>query len=186
MSELTEKIAREHGVDWISGGSDGETIGCQCGARNKESSDSGMMSAHVRHVAEVTEAAVRAERVTPSREALILAIAKEVDRAIGSDWPDSLAPHQKAILDAASRAVLALLPGRSEAVVKAEALREAAAGMPRVSWGDFWDEDKQKYGAHIQEVVDPHSKPFPTIRSVGIEDWLHARAEEIERGGSRG
>lgn len=75
MSELTEKIAREHGVNWIRGSGRKEVIGCACGVRNEQTDDEGMMSSHVRHVAEVTEAAVQAEVRRDEREK----VAREIE-----------------------------------------------------------------------------------------------------------
>ena len=60
MSELSERVAVQHGVAWIGGSGASEVFGCACGHRStNDDEDDPFSAAHNRHVAEVTEAAVR-------------------------------------------------------------------------------------------------------------------------------
>lgn len=104
MSELTEKIAREHNEVGLLGRE------CVCGWTGADNRLS-------RHIAEVTEAAVRAEAtVTPSRED----VATAVHAALAPWWMTifpAIGGTQEAYEDLTSAiadVILALLPGRSE------------------------------------------------------------------------
>lgn len=88
----------------------------------------------------------RPATVTPSREALIQAIS--VAESLADDEGAWALPEDVA------DAILALLPGRSEAVVKAEALREAA-----LNFGEN-----------------------QMIREGDVKEWFRSRADLIERG----
>lgn len=85
---------------------------------------------------------------------------KDVARVIARRW--NMSPRNKPVLDDA-RAVLALLPGRTEAEVKAEALDEAAYAAVTDEEGIAWDDDYDR-------------------ATVGA--WLGERAEQA-RGESR-
>lgn len=85
------------------------------------------------------------EHVKPSRDD----IARAIDALDETVWMEG----SNVIARLAADAVLALLPGRTEAEVKAEALREAAAELVRAPQVDY-----------VQ----------PTV-------WLHARAYGLEQ-----
>lgn len=77
MSELSERVAREHRVDYITwvGDAEIEMVVCTCGARTEEP--------HRKHLADVTEAAVR-ETIAADIEAVRIGIdnsAHPADRA---------------------------------------------------------------------------------------------------------
>lgn len=143
MTELTDRIAREH------------------------------QPTNYDHVAEVAEKAVWAEAtVTPSRED----VARILNPAAwqGFDLMMKTYPNEESnpllVEESLTRAdqVLALFPGRSEAEVKAEALREAAGGLdlPGTEMG-----------------IDEHGYLDATHDAW---KWLNRRADLIERGGDRG
>lgn len=94
------------------------------------------------------------ERVKPSRE--------DVARVI-VNHSGQLGTHYMDVALAAADAVLALLPGRTEAKVKAEALEEAADSL--VVWG----------------VLAANSLHVSSVRS-----WLRHRAAALLRGESHG
>ncbi|WP_402465746.1 hypothetical protein [Isoptericola aurantiacus] len=82
------------------------------------------------------------------------------------------------------RRVLALF--EPETVTTAAGVRAAAQALEEVEhnirWGDYWVEGARRFGAHVQEVANPDSKPYPTFRSVPIADWLYRHANRIENG----
>lgn len=83
MSALTEKVAREHGVAWLGGSGAHERIGCECGVRTEQTDAAPMLASHVQHVAEVTEAAVRAAVAADIRDKMYTAAEVETVRSIG-------------------------------------------------------------------------------------------------------
>lgn len=116
-----------------------------------------------------------APTVKPSRDDVARAI---VPRPWSDEWWPSIEHGETRSFDElreadknAARvyadAVLALLPGRTEAEVKAEALREAAEEVHRID--PHWDSAL---------CIDGIYHPIP--------DWLRARADEVERGEGRG
>ena len=83
---LAEQIAREHYVTHLAGGASREQWFCKCGRVSSNGPDEGFVAAHVRHIATVTEQAVR-ERI----EAEIDAFEPE-DRALVHmpDWREAM------------------------------------------------------------------------------------------------
>lgn len=121
MSGITEKIAREHHIVQIAGHGGVERFYCKCSHVSVGNEDAdGMGEPFAAHVAEVTEAAVRAgATVTPSREALIQAIS--VAESLADDEGAWALPEDVA------DAILTLLPGRSEAEVRKDEREKVAA-----------------------------------------------------------
>jgi predicted transcriptional regulator len=109
------------------------------------------------------------EHVKPSREEVAVALNREVVRqsAAGLVYisADDGIEFERALADA----VLALLPGRTEAEVKAEALREAARAV---------ENDETNGSPSVRELVGSID------RVLKVEAWLSARAERVERGAS--
>ena len=61
MSDIADRITREHKIGSIGGNSKTEIAFCSCGARceNKDDGDDGFLAGYWRHIAVVTEVAVR-------------------------------------------------------------------------------------------------------------------------------
>lgn len=177
---IAERIAREHGRAQFDGR---KWICPSCGQfiiHHETEDESGWQReydiATSRHIAEVTEAAVRAEsRTYPSREDVARAVREHRMAFAGRKWvcpterdvvvheddddfPESLDQHL-------ATAILAL-PGRTEVQIKAEALREAAEVMVTCKDQGHWN---------LRHEMDSEASGSPDV-------WLRWRADELERG----
>ena len=70
MSDLTDRIAREHTVDGIGGHGRTEIVFCSCGLRcqNEDDGDDDFLAGYWRHIVEIAEQAVR-EQIAAEIEA---------------------------------------------------------------------------------------------------------------------